>query len=82
MWNIGSFLNNLTGIFYKKVRSGEKEQEIEQNKMITFAQVISLIFLGVFVMCVLSSLFPKLAITDWWYSMFERILNYIIEVGR
>lgn len=79
---IGDILKNITGIFYKKTRNGEKEQEIEENKMLTFSKVLAIVFLGVFTMCVLSSLFPKLAITDWYFSIFERILNYIIEVGR
>lgn len=30
-------------------------------------------------MCVLASLFPKLAITPYWFEVFDKLLNYIFN---
>ena len=70
-------LNKLLGIFNKKIKSGEKQQDIEVKKLDLFNKVIAIIMLGVFLMCVLASIFPKLSITEWWFNIFDRMINYL-----
>ena len=66
-------------IFKKKSRSGEKEQDIEMKKLNVFNPYISYIALMLLAICFLGALFPKLAIGDWFYEMFERVINYLIS---
>lgn len=75
---IGGLGNKLLDLFSKKSKSGEKQQEIEIKKIDIFSKVIILIFGGVFLMCVLASLFPELNITGWWFDTFDKIINYLI----
>ncbi len=66
-------------IFKKKSRSGEKEQDIEMKKLNVFNPYISYIALMLLSICFLDALFPKLAISDWFYSMCERVIDYLIS---
>ena len=74
---LSMILNKLLGIFNKKIKSGEKQQDIEVKKLDLFNKVIAIIMLGVFLMCVLASIFPKLSITEWWFNIFDRMINYL-----
>ena len=80
MWAkiIGLFSKGLD-IVLKKSKDGEKEQEIQKQKIDIFAQTISMILFGVFLMCVLASLFPSLAITSYWFNAFDKIVNYLFS---
>ena len=66
-------------IFKKKSRSGEKEQDIEMKKLNVFNPYISYIALMLLSICFLDTIFPKLAISDWFYSMCERVIDYLIS---
>lgn len=74
---IGSLGNKLLDLFSKKSKNGEKTQDIEVKKLDLFSKAIGIIMVGVFLMCVLASLFPSLAITEWWFSVFEKMINYL-----
>ncbi|WP_291256875.1 hypothetical protein [Fusobacterium sp.] len=74
---IGGVTNKLIDLFSKKSKNGEKQQDIEVKKLDLFNKVIAIIMLGVFLMCVLASIFPKLSITEWWFNIFERMINYL-----
>lgn len=73
------FLQLILEIFKKKSRSGEKEQEIEMKKLNVFNPYISYIALVLLFICFLDALFPSLSIGDWFYEMFERVINYLIS---
>lgn len=75
---IGLFSKGLD-IVLKKSKDGEKEQEIQKQKIDIFAQTISMILFGVFLMCVLASLFPSLAITSYWFNVFDKFINYLFS---
>ena len=66
-------------IFKKKSRSGEKEQDIEMKKLNVFNPYISYIAMFLLLICFLGSVFPKLAIRDWFYEMCERVIDYLIS---
>ena len=80
MWAkiIGLFSKGLD-IVLKKSKDGEKEQELQKQKVDIFSQTISAILIGVFLMCVLASLFPSLAITSYWFNAFDKITNYLFS---
>lgn len=80
MWAklIGLFSKGLD-IVLKKSKSGEKEQELQKQKVDIFSQTISAILIGVFLMCVLASLFPSLAITSYWFNVFDKFINYLFS---
>ncbi len=69
--------NKLLDLFSKKIKSGEKQQEIEIKKIDIFSKTLAFIFIGVFLMCVLASLFPQLAITSYWFDVFDKFINYL-----
>lgn len=80
MWAkiIGLFSKGLD-IVLKKSKDGEKEQELQKQKVDIFSQTISAILIGVFLMCVLASLFPSLAITSYWFNVFDKFINYLFS---
>lgn len=69
--------NKLLDIIFKRSKNGEKQQDIEIKKIDVFSKVLAFIFIGVFLMCVLASLFPSLAITPYWFEVFEKFINYL-----
>ena len=76
---MGFCANKLIDLFSKKAKSGEKAQDIEIKKINAFSKGLIFIFVGTFLMCVLASLFPKLAITDWWFEKADMALKYIFS---
>ena len=69
--------SKLLSIIFKKTKNGEKQQDIEIKKIDIFAKTISIIFIGVFLICAIASLFPSLAITPYWFEIFEKFINYL-----
>lgn len=77
---IAGFIGNkLIDLFSKKSKSGEKTQEIEEKKIDIFSKLIMWIVIIILLMCMLASLFPRLAITDWWFEKADLILQYIFS---
>lgn len=75
---IAGFIGNkLIDLFSKKSKSGEKTQEIEEKKIDIFSKLIMWIVIIILLMCMLASLFPQLAITDWWFEKADMVLKYI-----
>lgn len=75
---IAGFIGNkLIDLFSKKSKNGEKAQEIEVKKIDTFSKTMMWIVIIILLMCILASLFPQLAITDWWFEKADMVLKYI-----
>lgn len=72
-----AFGGKIADIFNKKAKSGEKAQEIEVKKIDTFSKTMLWIVIIILLMCMLASLFPQLAITDWWFEKADMVLKYI-----
>lgn len=72
-----AFGSKIADIFNKKAKNGEKQQDIEIKKIDIFSKALAFILVGVFLMCVLSSLVPSLEITPYWFDVFERFINYL-----
>ena len=72
-----AFGGKIADIFNKKSKSGEKSQDIEEKKINIFSRTISWVIIIVLLMCMLASLFPQLAITDWWFEKADLVLKYI-----
>ena len=70
-------MNKLIDLFSKKSKNGEKAQEIEVKKIDNFSKVMMWIVIIILLMCILASLFPQLAITDWWFEKADMVLKYI-----
>lgn len=76
---MGMCANKLIDLFSKKAKSGEKAQEIEVKKIDNFSKAMMWIVIIILLMCMLASLFPKLAITDWWFEKADMALKYIFS---
>ena len=74
-----AFGGKIADIFNKKAKSGEKAQDIEIKKINAFSKGLIFIFVGTFLMCVLASLFPKLAITPYWFEVLDKLINYALS---
>lgn len=75
-----AFGSKIADIFNKKAKSGEKAQDIEVKKIDNFSKAIIYIVGLILIMCMLASLFPKLAITDWWFEKADMALKYIFTL--
>lgn len=64
-------------VIHKKSKSGEKKQNIEERKINVYSRVIATVTVTALFMCVIASLFPKLAITEWWFNLLEKTLEYV-----
>lgn len=69
--------SKLLDIIFKRSKDAEKQQDIEIKKIDVFSKTLAFIFIGVFLMCVLASLFPSLAITPYWFNVFDKFINYL-----
>ena len=76
MLNILGVIDKILDVVLKRSKDAEKQQDIEIKKIDIFAKTISIIFIGVFLMCAIASLFPSLAITPYWFEIFEKFINY------
>lgn len=74
---IGVAINKVIDLFSKKAKSGEKAQEIEIKKIDNFSKAMMWIIIIILLMCMLASLFPQLAITDWWFEKADIALEFI-----
>ena len=74
-----AFGSKIADIFNKKAKSGEKAQEIEVKKIDNFSKAMMWIVVIILLMCMLASLFPKLAITDWWFEKADIAIEYIFS---
>ena len=78
--SIIAFGGKIADIFNKKAKSGEKAQEIEIKKIDNFSKAMMWIVIIILLMCMLASLFPQLAITDWWFEKPDMALKYIFTL--
>ena len=65
----------LLDIFHKKSKSGDKQ--ITEKKINIYSKAITIVIITALIMCVLASLFPELAISDWWFNILEKLLNSV-----
>ena len=77
MLNILGVIDKILDVVLKRSKDAEKQRDIEIKKIDIFAKTISIIFMGVFLMCAIASLFPSLAITPYWFEIFEKFINYL-----
>lgn len=77
---IGVAINKVIDLFSKKAKSGEKAQDIEVKKIDSFSKAMMWIIIIILLMCMLASLFPQLAITDWWFEKADMALKYIFTL--
>lgn len=70
-------VSKIANIFLKKSESGEKKQEIQEKKLDDFKVCLVNTFYILLALVVADSIFPKLQLSDWIYSLLERILNYM-----
>ena len=71
--------SKLLDIIFKRSKDAKKQQDIEIKKIDVFSKALAFIFIGVFLMCVLASLFPKLAITPYWFEVLDKLINYALS---
>mgnify|MGYP001205081473 CR=1 FL=1 len=68
-------LSKIADFLVKKSRSGEKEQELEAKKVDVYKNLTFVLTIVVLFMCVISSLKPDLAITEYWFNLLDRLIE-------
>lgn len=77
---IGLF-SKIIDLFFKKSKNGEKSQEIEEKKIGEYKVYVGYIMVFLLIVCILGGIFPKLYISPWFYSMFEKGWDYLLNSG-
>lgn len=77
---IGLF-SKIIELFSKRSKNGEKTQEIEEKKIGEYKVYIGHIMIFLLIVCILGGIFPKLYISPWFYSMFEKGWDYLLNSG-
>ena len=79
---VGLFSKMLDFLF-KRSKSGEKEQEIQEKKIDVFHKAIVNITYILIALIVLNAIFPSLlSLGDWNYNLTEKLINYMMgEIG-
>lgn len=77
-FNIIELFSKVINIFLKRSKSGEKSQEIQEKKLDLFKVCLVNTFYILLALVVANSIFPKLQLSDWIYSLLEKILNYMM----
>ena len=70
-------IKDILGIFNKKVRNTEKDQELEKEKLTSFNYYIGRAFMIILILLIADNLF-NLSVSEWFYDIFDKILNYAI----
>lgn len=76
---LGNIISKVLDVYEKKSRNGEKQQEIEEQKLTHFDKYLGYIVLALLIICFIGAVFPSLAISDWFYNMFEKGFMYMIN---
>ena len=78
---IGLFSKMLDFLF-KRSKSGEKEQEIQEKKIDVFHRAIVNITYVLIALIVLNTIFPSLLLGDWIYNLAGKLIDYMMgEIG-
>lgn len=75
----GNIISKILDIYEKKSKNGEKQQGIEEQKLAHFNKYLGCIVLVLLVICFIGAIFPSLAISEWFYDMFEKGFMYMIN---
>ncbi|WP_308007741.1 hypothetical protein [uncultured Fusobacterium sp.] len=73
--------SKIIALFSKKSKNGEKSQEIEEKKIGEYKEYVGYIMILLLIICILGGIFPKLYISPWFYSMFEKGWDYLLNLG-
>lgn len=71
-------LSKVINLIFKKNKSGEKEQVIQEVKINVFNKCLASVTYTFAVLVFLNAVFPKLQLSDWIFYMLEKLLNYMM----
>lgn len=75
-------LMKVVELFSKKLKNGEKAQEIETLKLSIFKEALVNVLYVFVTLIVINVVFPKFQIGDWIYNITDRILTYMMgQIG-
>lgn len=72
-------LSKVADLIFKRNKSGKKEQEIQEVKINIFKTCLANVTYIFVILVVLNSIFSKLQLSDWNYSILEKLLNYMMS---
>lgn len=72
-------LSKATDLIFNKSKSGEKEQDIQGVKINVFKVCLVNVLYILSVLIFIDSVYPKLELSEYIYSLFSTILNYMMS---
>lgn len=78
--SIIEIIKDIVGGFKKVTRNAEKDQELEREKLTSFDYYIGRAFMIILILLIADNLF-NLSVSEWFYGIYEKILNYMIGVN-
>ncbi|MGL5656866.1 MAG: hypothetical protein ACRCXY_08535 [Fusobacteriaceae bacterium] len=77
-FSVFELLSKVTDLILKKSKSGEKEQGIQEAKITIFKACLVNVMYVLVVLVFIDCIYPKLELSDYIYSLLDKILNYIM----
>lgn len=77
-FSIFELLSKISDLIFKKSKSGEKKQDIQDKKLDVFKTCLANVTYTLLFLVVANSIFPKLQLSDWVYNLFDKLLTYMM----
>lgn len=77
-FSLFALFSKITDLILKKSENGEKKQEIQEVKINIFKACLVNVMYVLVVLVFIDCIYPKLELSDYIYSLFEKILNYMM----
>lgn len=73
--------SKIVDLFIKRSKNAERDQDIKKDTVTVTTKVLAGLAILFGLGCALNELFPALQISPWWYSTFEKIIDYFIQLN-
>ena len=77
-FNLFALFSKIADLILKKSEKGEKKQEIQEVKINIFKTCLVNIMYVLVILVFIDCIYPKLELSDYIYSLLEKILNYMM----
>lgn len=77
-FSLFALFSKITDLILKKSENGEKKQEIQEVKINIFKACLVNVMYVLVVLVFIDCIYPKLELSDYIYSLLDKILNYMM----
>ncbi len=77
-FSLFALFSKIADLILKKSENGEKKQEIQEVKINIFKTCLVNVMYVLVILVFIDCIYPKLELSDYIYSLLEKILNYMM----